>query len=301
MKIEAMQYFLRVAETRSIAKVAKKDGIPQQTLSSMMKSLENECGAVFFLRENKTLSLTKEGQLFYGYCEQFCKSYREMRIQLFEERQARKMNLCISSQNNITQTLIPHWMSAILRVNPEINIDVKIANALEVVQDVSNGTADVGFILMFEKGATSWPEVQNNLVFHPLFYNKPYLWVNEENPIAQFKTYSMKMMGDTRVIQDPSSDINLVKYINEEYFGVSPEFITAVNPHIMAELVKNNIAVCPDLRVVDGRPTLSSVFEGIEGITLLPLSPKDDYKLVTGYIVKEVDLDSEMKELLKLL
>ena len=85
MRIDAMWYFLNIAEMRSMSKVAKKFSVPQQSLSSMIASIENDLGVQLLIRERNNLKLTEEGQLFYNYCEQFFRSYRQLKEQLFPD------------------------------------------------------------------------------------------------------------------------------------------------------------------------------------------------------------------------
>ena len=60
MRIDAMWYFLNIAEMRSMSKVAKKFSVPQQSLSSMIASIENDLGVQLLIRERNNLKLTEE-------------------------------------------------------------------------------------------------------------------------------------------------------------------------------------------------------------------------------------------------
>ena len=303
MRIDAMWYFLNIAEMRSMTKVAKKFSVPQQSLSSMIASIENDLSAKLLVRERNNLKLTEEGQLFYNYCEQFFQSYRRLNEQLFpDSMNFSRTQLLISTQNNIAQTLIPKWMGAILRTVPEMKVDVKIKDALATIDDVFSGKSDVGFILQFEKDDQIWPDIPEQLVFRPLFFSKPCVWVNQNCALARYKTLQMKMLSQYLVIQDQSSDLSLFHYIFEEHFGLNLKYIQAVNTRIMVQLVKENIAICPDLRVQDGEPALASSFDHDDNVKVLPISKKDDYKLSTGYIIRRNSTeDKELEKLLGLL
>lgn len=303
MRIDAMWYFLNIAEMRSMSKVAKKFSVPQQSLSSMIASIENDLGVQLLIRERNNLKLTEEGQLFYNYCEQFFRSYRQLKEQLFPDNMKfSRTQLLISTQNNIAQTLIPKWMGAILRTTPAMRVDVKIRDAFETIDDVFLEKSDVGFILRFEKGDHIWPDIPEQLIYRPLFFSKPCFWVNKDCSLARNKTLQMKMLSPYLVIQDHASDLSLFRYIFEEHFKLELNYIQAVNARIMVQLVKENIAICPDLRVQDGEPTLASSFNDCENVKVLPISQKDEYKLSTGYIFRQnMAEDKELEQLFALL
>ena len=67
MRVEVMQYFVEIADMKSISRLSKKNNIPQQSLSSMIFSLENELGVQLFFRSGIGLTLTKAGKEFYEF------------------------------------------------------------------------------------------------------------------------------------------------------------------------------------------------------------------------------------------
>ena len=302
MRIEAMWHFLNIAEMHSMAKVAKKLSVPQQSLSSTVLALEDELGVLLLIRERNKLKLTEEGQLFYEYCEQFFRSYRYLRGQLFpEKREIARSQLLISTQNNIAQTIVPRWMGAILRIAPKMKVDVKLQKATETMEDVALGKADVGLILQFEKDGYVWPQIPEGLLFERMFYSKPCFWVNEDCALARYKSLRIKMVSAYPMVKDQSCDLTLFDHIFEDYFGLEFQYVPAINARVMTQLVKENIAVCPDLMVQDGEPALADYFKEAN-VRLMPISQKDDYRLNTGYIIRKEALDDkELEKMLRLL
>ena len=62
-----MEYFARVAEEKSIAKVAKQFHVVPSTVSTQIKSLEEELGTMLFYRTSNAMILTENGQMVYEY------------------------------------------------------------------------------------------------------------------------------------------------------------------------------------------------------------------------------------------
>ena len=302
MRLEVMQYFLEIADAQSVTRVSKRYSIPQQSLSSMMVSLENELGSSLFIRSGKGLALTEEGKLFYQYCQSFFLEYTALKKSLNPENEKAFKKIIVSAQNNIAQTLLPNWMSSLLKYQPEIEIEIKTQDMRKTIEDVLQEKAQIGFILRFEKGDIVYPKVPEEIRFQPIFFSRPYFWVNQKSPLAQYKTLHMKMLEDYTIIREQNSDNELFDFIFAKFFKVQPCLLNAVNVHIIAQLVKDNIAICSDLKTQKGELGLEYLFTQQDSVVALPLSMRDTYKLVTGYIVrKDLEEDDGLISMLKYL
>ena len=302
MRLEAMRYFLEVADLKSISKVSRRYSIPQQSLSSMMASLESELGSQLFIRSKLGLILTEAGKLFYQYCSNFFMEYAALQRKLNPQWETDLKKIIVSAQNNIAQTLLPNWISLLLKYQPEIEAEIRVQNMLSIIDDVVQNEAQIGFILRFEKEHVVYPEIPRQLEFHPIFFSRPYFWVNQKNPLAQYKVLHMKMLEEYTIIKDQNSDKELVEFIFSDFFEVKARFFLAANAHIMAQLVKDDIAVCPDLKVQKGDLGLSYLFAQQDGVVAVPLSTQDNYKIVTGYVVRrDFKRDNSFSSILKYL
>lgn len=67
MDLLCMEYFARVAEEKSVAKVAKQFHVVPSTISTQIKSLEEELGTTLFYRASNAMILTENGQIVYEY------------------------------------------------------------------------------------------------------------------------------------------------------------------------------------------------------------------------------------------
>ena len=302
MRLEAMWYFLEVADLKSISKVSRRYSIPQQSLSSMLASLEKELGGSLFIRSAVGLALTETGKLFYQYCSNFFMEYAALQRELNSQGTVILKKIVVSAQNNIAQTLLPNWISLLLKYQPEIETEINVQNMLSTVDDVVQNKAQIGFILRFEKDHVVYPEIPRQLEFHPIFFSRPYFWVNQKNPLAQYKTVHMKMLENYTIIRDQNSDNELFEFIFSDFFEMNAHFLKAANAHIISKLVKDNIAVCPDLKVRKGDLGLGYLFTQQDDVKAIPLALQDTYKIVTGYIVrKDFEKDDSFVSILKYL
>ena len=70
MTLKQLQYIVTVAEEGNITNAAKKLFIAQPSLTSAIHELENEYNITIFMRSNKGIKLTSEGEEFLGYARQ---------------------------------------------------------------------------------------------------------------------------------------------------------------------------------------------------------------------------------------
>ena len=70
MEIRVLRYFLEIARQGSMTSAAKILHISQPALSKQIKDLEDELGQTFFIRGNRSVSLTEEGQILLKRAEE---------------------------------------------------------------------------------------------------------------------------------------------------------------------------------------------------------------------------------------
>ena len=70
MTLTQLQYAITIAGAGSMNEAARALFVSQPSLSSAMKELEEEIGVRLFLRTNRGIDLTPEGEELIGYARQ---------------------------------------------------------------------------------------------------------------------------------------------------------------------------------------------------------------------------------------
>ena len=70
MRIQQLQYIIKIVETGSMNEAAKQLFITQPSLSNAVKDLESEMGIEIFIRNPKGITLTRDGMEFLSYARQ---------------------------------------------------------------------------------------------------------------------------------------------------------------------------------------------------------------------------------------
>ena len=88
MTLQQIYYAITIAEIGSMNKAAEQLFITQPSLTSSIKTLENEIGTRIFLRTGKGVSITAEGVDFLKYARQVYQQY-----EILEQRYSDKANI----------------------------------------------------------------------------------------------------------------------------------------------------------------------------------------------------------------
>ena len=75
MTLQQMRYAVTVADSGSMNEAAHRLFITQPSLSSTIRELEKELGLTLFLRSNRGISITQDGEEFLGYARQIIAQY----------------------------------------------------------------------------------------------------------------------------------------------------------------------------------------------------------------------------------
>ena len=78
MNFEYLKSFIAVANTGCYSIAAKERFISQPAISNQMKTLEEEIGVKLFLKDQKNIILTTEGEKFYKYVSQILATEKDM-------------------------------------------------------------------------------------------------------------------------------------------------------------------------------------------------------------------------------
>jgi DNA-binding transcriptional LysR family regulator len=75
MTLQQLHQVIMIADSGSMNEAAKKLFISQPSLSATVKELEQEIGVNIFVRSNRGIVITPEGEEFLGYARQVEEQY----------------------------------------------------------------------------------------------------------------------------------------------------------------------------------------------------------------------------------
>ncbi|WP_436905970.1 LysR family transcriptional regulator [Acinetobacter johnsonii] len=147
MELRNIQYFIAIAEEQSFSKAALRLGISQPPLSMQIKKLEREIGVELFYRYSHGVALTPAG-------ETFLKMVLPVQNQL---KNAVKLTQSTANGElgelrlgftgtSILNSLIPTAIQAFQQQYPQVNLVLKEANSLILIESLLNNELDIAIV-----------------------------------------------------------------------------------------------------------------------------------------------------------
>lgn len=109
-----------VAKKQSITKAAKELGYVQSNVTNHIKKLEEEIGTTLFIRTNKGVQLTQEGERLRQHATQVI----SLLDSINEEFERPKHNLKIGATQTIAGFLLPKWIQKMQQDDSNLHISV---------------------------------------------------------------------------------------------------------------------------------------------------------------------------------
>ena len=107
MTLQQIQYAVEIADTGSINGTAKTYYLSQSRLSRAVREMEQELGITLFLRTNRGVCVTPEGEEFLGYARQILDQYHLMEEKyLLPEKRKRKFSVSMQHYTFAVQAFI---------------------------------------------------------------------------------------------------------------------------------------------------------------------------------------------------
>ena len=184
MTLQQMIYIVKIADTKSLNKAAAELFISQPALSSALKDLEEELHFEVFLRSNRGIAVTAEGEEFLKYARQMVELNR-MITEKFLDRKHAKKKFSVSMQH------YSFAVEAFIDMAKEFGMDdyefaVHETKTGEVIDNVRNYRSELGVLYIndFNEKAMRKIFAENEVEFVPLFDCRLYVYLSSQHPLA---------------------------------------------------------------------------------------------------------------------
>lgn len=276
MTLQQLRYAVAIADYKSMNKAAAELFVTQPSLSSTIKDLENEIHTEIFVRSNRGIIITPEGEEFLGYARQMLDHYRLIE-ERYMENAASKKKFSVSMQH------YTFAVEAFIKMAKEFGMDeyefaVHETKTSEVIENVRLNRSEIGIIYKNEFNSKFIDKIlrENELEFIPLFDCSIYVYLSKKNPLADKKVIDFEDLQQYPCLSFEQGDNNSFYFAEE-----------VLSTYDYRQIIK-----------ADDRATLLNLMVGLNGYTLcsgiicedlngdeyaaVPLNTKE--KMTIGYI-----------------
>lgn len=146
MDFRVLNYFLTVAQEKTISKAAKSLHLSQPTLSKQLKELEAELGVQLFTRGNREITLTEDGQYLVNRGREILSLVNTTTTNL-SSKEAVSGEITIGSGETRAIQFIAENLHALIKKYPDLKIQLYSGNADEIAEKMDKGIIDFGIVI----------------------------------------------------------------------------------------------------------------------------------------------------------
>ena len=246
MTLTQLRYVIAAADTGSMNEAAKKLFISQPSLSQALRELEKEIGIEIFLRNNRGVVLTPEGQEFLGYARQVTEQYKLMESRYIEKKNVKK-KFGVSMQHY--SFAVQAFVEMVRRFGMErYEFSIYETQTYDVIENVKNFRSEIGILYVneFNKRVLYKLFSTMDLEFELLMDCGVYVYMWKGHPLA----------GRTRISMEDLEPYPCLSFEQGQY-----------NSFYFAEEVLSTYSYKQLIKAND-RATLLNLMVGLNGYTL---------------------------------
>lgn len=246
MTLAQLVYAVRIADTKSMNKAAAELFVSQPALSGAVRDLEEELHMELFIRTNRGIVVTTEGEEFLSYARQMVELNKMISDRYVENKQAKK-KFSVSMQHYSFAVEAFIELGSQLSVS-EFELAVHETKTYEVIDNVRDYRSEIGVLYLndFNEKVMKKIFAENELEFIPLFVCGVSVYLSRKHPLA----------GQKKIRFDELRDYPCLSFEQGEK-----------NSFYFAEEVLSTLDYKQTIRV-DDRATMLNLMVGMQGYTL---------------------------------
>lgn len=272
MTLQQLTYLVTVAECGNITEASEQLFISQPSLSASIHNLEKEMGVTAFVRSNKGVTVTREGEELLSFARMLLEQAENMQ-EHFGNGESRSPKFSVSCQHY--SFAVNAFVDLIKKYDADrYNFIIRETQTGEIIDDVANGKSEIGVIYLSEHNEDVISKMikNNRLIFEELYIARPHVFIFDEHPLAEKDVIQMEdLMTYPYLVYEQG---------NRNSFYFSEEFLSVLD--------------FPKIIQVRDRATLFNLLIGLNGFTVC--SGVIDHRLNGNNIIaKPLQVDRTMR------
>ena len=260
--LELYRVFYVVAKHKHMTRASEELHISQPAISQSIKKLEDQLGGTLFLRSNKGMELTSEGEMFFDYVKGALELINNAENEFTSFKDLSKGNIKIGASTTLTKIVLMDAVKKFHKDYPNINIDITNDLTSNLIIDLEKGKLDFviyneGNIKEINIDTKVISKLEQGFLYNPEYYNDDIKSLKEleKNPlILQKKESNSRKFLDNYtlnkgIILNPKTEVvsqDLVLEFTNAGFGIGFGII---------DLAKRNYPNLKELKINKEIPT----------------------------------------------
>jgi len=192
MELRQLRAFSTIAQVKSFTLAGEILGYAQSSITSQIKSLEEELGTKLFERLGRQVILTKDGSAFLNYAKQILQLSEEATT-LFQPPHQPYGTLCIGAGETLTLTKLAPLLQEYRNRYPSVDLTLRTGSSGDFHSWLKNNRIDIAFAI---GPIIDIPE----LITTPLGSETTVAVVSADHVLAKTASLSLQNLGQTPLV-----------------------------------------------------------------------------------------------------
>lgn len=195
MTLQQLKYALTIADCNSINEASKQLFISQPSLSETIRELETELGFDIFLRSNRGIVITPEGEEFLGYARQVTEQFGLLKSRYIDRQTKEKFS--VSTQHYTFA--VKAFVETVKQTGMEqYEFAIHETMTADVIENVKNFKSEIGVLYQndFNEKVLNKMFRENGLEFVELFQCDTFVYLWSGHPLAGQQVISMEELNE---------------------------------------------------------------------------------------------------------
>ena len=186
VNLELYKTFYVVAKYKHMTKASEELHVSQPAISQAIKKLEEELGGALFVRSNKGMDLTEEGEMLYSYVSGALKLINDAENEFGSFKRLTKGELKIGCSASLTKLVLLQALKEFHQDYPGIKINVVNELTSNLISDLKLGKLD--FVIFNESNIKEeglelrkLKELKMGFVYNPKYFEDKIVNIEDLN------------------------------------------------------------------------------------------------------------------------
>lgn len=204
MQIDHLRYFIALDNLKSVTKISHFFNTTPQNVSRILKNLEAEMDDILFIRTEKGIALTPEGEQFLDFAKTTVYQFDELRakIQFKKTKNQTEYEVILFSNNVINEIVLNDILIAFSSQYPAIMVKNMIVDWKTGYQNVLQNPEAIAFLYYLPEEN----QLENFLIV-PALQSHPVAIMSKNHPLAKYPQCYQKQLVDYKFIVLTQNDV----------------------------------------------------------------------------------------------
>ena len=173
MNIRELNLFLHLAGTLHFGQTSRACNITRSGLTRTVQRLEQEIGERLFIRDNRSVTLSRAGELFKEYAVDVIRRHRTLQAQMAAEHNLHG-ELSLYCSVTAILSILPGIITRFRHTYPDIHLNLQTGDAAMALPSLESGEADITIAAMPDR-------LPRQVVFLKML-ETPLIFIGPRNP-----------------------------------------------------------------------------------------------------------------------